>query len=328
MSPFPDALYRNKRVLIAGGLGFIGCNLALRLLSQHAHVSIIDTQEAFEKRRHLLPQDATLQIYVNPKGDISAFNQAVRHQDIIFDVMGRAGHQRSLQEPLEDLEANLRCHLELLEACRQSQCAPVQFVFSSTRQLYGRPKYLPVDEHHPIAPLDANGINIRSAEMYFELYARLYNMRTIVLRLTNTYGPRMSLAMRRNEMLPVFFRRALRGETIHLQGDGQLARDINYIDDVVDALLYAGMLENNFAIFNLGSMQAYTQLEILACLKRHANFQQCCVAMPEQQALIDIGDYHADFGAFTRATGWLPRCDLETGIAKTIDYFRHDSSLF
>ena len=245
----------------------------------------------------------------------------VRGQDLIFSLAGQLSHIDSMRDPFTDLEINCTSQLSLLETCRR--LAPhVRIIFASTRQLYGRPQYLPVDERHPTRPVDVNGVNKLAAEMYYSLYHDVYGMRTVNLRLTNTYGPRMDLVSNTKGFLGQFIRRALRGEPIQVFGDGRQRRDFNYVDDVVEALLLAGTVAGvEGRSFNLGAPCAYSLLEVVEMLRELAVFDYGCVPFPPDQQAIDIGDYFADFSAWRQATGWAPRTDLREGLAETLAFF-------
>ncbi len=317
--------YEGKRVLITGGVGFLGSNLAAELVRLGARVTLIDS---------MIPRyGATLdnlsgfaeKITVNFSDirDVHSIRYLVRNHDIIFSLAGQVSHLESMQDPLTDLDINCRSQLSLLEACRLNN-PEVRLVFAGTRQIYGRPQMLPVREDHPLVPADANGVSNLAAEMYFSLYHRVYKMRTISLRLTNTYGPRMDLNSGQKGFMGVFFRRALRGERIEIYGDGQQRRDFNYCNDVVDAFLMAAACKDDLwgQSLNLGHPLSYSLLDVVKLLQQHAEFEFECIDFPAARKAIDIGDYVADFSRFHEATGWSPRVSLEQGILATLEYFR------
>jgi nucleoside-diphosphate-sugar epimerase len=223
---------------------------------------------------------------------------------------------------MTDLEINCRAQLSLLECCREGN-PNVKIVFASTRQLYGRPRYLPVDEGHPLLPVDVNGINNLAAEMYYKLYHDVYGIPTVSLRLTNTYGPRMDLASTKKGFVGIFVRQALSGEKILVYGDGRQKRDFNFVDDVVSALLLAA--ENdalNGEVFNLGHPEPQSLLDLIDILHELADFRHELVPFPPAAKAIDIGDYYGEFGRFHEATGWTPGVGLAEGIRRTVEYFR------
>jgi dTDP-glucose 4,6-dehydratase/UDP-glucose 4-epimerase len=242
--------------------------------------------------------------------------------DIIFSVAGQTSHIESMNDPTTDLEINCASQLSLLESCRAHNPG-VTIVYTSTRQLYGRPRYLPVDESHPIEPVDVNGINKLAAEYYYTLYSQTYDMRCVSLRLTNTYGPRQQLRGDKQGFVGIFIRKALAGEPIHIFGDGRQRRDFNYIDDVVDALiLCATHSDLRHKVYNLGAREIYSLLEFTEILHRFCRFEHSLVAFPEAHKKIDVGDFYSDFSLFEQETGWRPKVGLESGLARTIAYFR------
>lgn len=317
--------FRGKRVLITGGVGFLGSNLAAELVHLDAQVTLVDS---------MIPRyGATLdnlaefrdRVTVNFSDirDIHSIRYLVRGHDVIFSLAGQVSHLESMQDPLTDLDINCRAQLSLLEACRINN-PEARLVFAGTRQIYGRPQVLPVCEDHPLVPADANGVSNLAAEMYFALYHRVYNMRTISLRLTNTYGPRMDLDSGQKGFMGVFIRRALRGEMIQLYGDGRQRRDFNYSSDVVDALLRAACSQDSHwgESFNLGHSLSYSLLDVVCMLQQHAEFDYECIEFPAARKAIDIGDYVADFSRFQAASGWRPAVSLEAGLEATLKYFR------
>jgi UDP-glucose 4-epimerase len=311
-------------VLITGGLGFIGSNLTISLARLDARVTVVDSMIPAYGGNLANVEPVRDRIHVNFSDirDRHSMAWLVRGQDLIFSLAGQLSHIDSMRDPFTDLEINCRSQLALLETCRQ--LAPgVRIVFASTRQLYGRPEYLPVDERHPTRPIDVNGINKLAAEMYYSLYHEVYGMRTINLRLTNTYGPRMDLNSDAKGFLGLFLRKALLGERIRLFGDGGQKRDFNYVDDVVEALLVAGLAEGiEGRSFNLGFPRAYSLLNVVETLAELTGVEHECVPFPPDHKAIDIGDYYADFSAWREATGWAPQTDLRDGLEQTLAFFR------
>ena len=317
--------YRGKRVLITGGVGFIGSNLAIRLVESGAQVVLVDSMlPAYGATlRNIEPVRDRLSINFSDVRDQHSLGYLVREQEIIFSLAGQVSHSESMRDPMTDLEINCRSQLSLLECCRAGN-PETKIVFASTRQLYGRPQYLPVDEKHPLVPVDVNGINNLAAEMYYSLYHSVYGMPTVSLRLTNTYGPRMDLRDdNKKGFVGIFVRKALAGEKIQIFGDGSQLRDFNYVDDVVDALLIAGeqeQLQGN--VFNLGHPRPRSLLEFVEILRGLAEFEFECIPFPPEAERIDIGDYYGDASRFSQATGWEPQVDLEAGLERTLAYYR------
>lgn len=313
-------------MLITGGLGFIGSNLARRFVELgDVDVTIVDA---------LLPDQggnphniADLQNRVRLRiGDIRddfVVNHLVGGMDYIFNLAGNISHLDSMLHPQHDLELNCAAHLMLLEACRNFN-PHVKIVFTSTRQVYGKPVYLPVDEEHRVAPLDINGIHKHTAENYHMLYHRIYGTRVVCLRLTNTYGPRQLLRHNRQGFVGWFIRQAIDGGKIELFGEGRQRRDLNYVDDVVDALLLAGASEAaEGEIFNLGSGQPVSLSELAEKLIRlTGRGSVCAVPFPRERQLIDIGNFYSSYKKIETMLGWRPRTPLEVGLARTVEFYR------
>ncbi len=316
--------YRGKSVLVTGGLGFIGSNLAHALVERGADVTLLDSMlpaygatlanvEAIRDR---------LKINFSDVRDGHSLRYLVRDQALVFSLAGQISHVESMLDPMTDLEINCASQLSLLECCREGNPG-AKIVFASTRQLYGRPQYLPVDEVHPLVPVDVNGINKLAAERYYSLYHEVHGLATVSLRLTNTYGPRMEISNDRKGFIGVFVRKALAGEKIRIYGTGEQRRDFNYVDDVVEALLLAGERPGvDGQVYNLGHPQPESLQGFVRILAKFADFETETVPFPKDAAAIDIGDYYGDFSRFQAATGWQPRVGLEEGLAQTLAWYR------
>ena len=255
--------------------------------------------------------------------DEHSLRYLVRDQDVLFNLAGQTSHLDSMADPYTDLEINARSQLSILEACRHGN-PEITVVFASTRQIYGRPLYLPVDESHPIAPVDVNGINKAAGEWYHLLYGDVYGIRTSVLRLTNTYGPRMRVRDARQTFLGIWIRHALADEEILIFGDGSQRRDFNYVDDAIAAFLLAATRgEAVGRVFNLGGDGDVSLLELAEQVTRIAGAGRIRqIPFPPDRKAIDIGDFYADYSAIEQALGWTPRVPLEEGLARTLDYYR------
>lgn len=316
--------YGGKRVLVTGGLGFIGSNLARALVEAGADVTVFDA---------LIPQHggdlynlegvrSHLAVTVADMRDDAALGYAVKGQDYIFHLAGQVSHGDSMREPELDLAVNCTATIKLVEACRYHNPQAV-LLNTSTRQVYGRPQFLPVTEDHPVEPVDVNGINKVAAEYYHLLYHRVYDLRSVVLRLTNTYGPRQQIKNERQGMAGVFMDRALRGLPLKLFGTGQQLRDFNYVTDVVDAMLLAAATPACYGrVFNLGSNDRHSLKDFCEILKQLCGVDYELVPFPADRKLIDIGDYYGSFARFFQATGWEPRTGLEQGLRLSIEFFK------
>ncbi|PTX97728.1 NAD-dependent epimerase/dehydratase family protein [Opitutus sp. ER46] len=318
--------YAGKRVLITGGLGFIGSNLARRLVALGAEVSVVDSlvPEYGGNRRNLDGVAGRIQVHVADVRDWPKLPKLVAGQDYLFNLAGQTSHMDSMTDPQTDLDINCRAQLAILEACRLHN-PQIRIVFASTRQIYGRPDYLPVDEEHPLRPVDVNGINKIAGESFHLLYSRVHGIRATALRLTNTIGPRMRIKDARQTFVGVWIRRLLEGEPIEVWGGEQL-RDFTYVDDAVEAfLLAAANPKAEGRVFNLGGPPPVT-LEALAQLIVTANGGGVYVVreFPRDRRKIDIGDYYADDRLIGRVLGWKPRTDLRTALARTLAYYRRE----
>lgn len=320
-----ESAFRGRNILITGGLGFIGSNLARSLVTYGARLVLVDSLipdyggnpfniSGIEDRVHVNIADIR---------DRSGMNHLVRGRDYIFNLAGQVSHIDSMKDPMTDLEINCRSQLSLLEACRDNN-PDAKIIFAGTRQVYGKPVYIPVDEGHPLSPTDVNGINKMAGEWYHILYHRVYGIRAVSLRLTNTFGPGLLMKHSRQGFIPWFIRQAIDGETITIFGNGQQKRDANYVDDVVRAFLLAAASEEaNGQIFNLGGREPITLLELAEKIIEIAQSgSYMIVPFPAEKKRIDIGDYWGDYQRIYAALGWQPEIGLEEGLAKTIDYYR------
>ncbi|PWC54230.1 NAD-dependent epimerase/dehydratase family protein [Azospirillum sp. TSA6c] len=317
-----------KRVLITGGLGFIGANLAIRLVEEGADVLLVDSLIPLYGGMlfNIQPVRDRVRVNISDLRDRHSLPALVKDRDIIFNLAGQTSHMDSMEDPFTDLDINCASQLSLLEVCRQ--CNPeVKLVFASTRQLYGRPQYLPVDESHPIVPVDVNGINKAAGEFYHILYNNVYGIRSVVLRLTNVYGPRMRIKDARQTFLGIWIRQALEGRPIEVW-EGAQKRDFNYVEDVIDALIVAASNEAlNGGTFNIGGSEVISLREVADLIVRNqpgATYE--IKEFPASRKKIDIGDYYTNSEKFSGATGWAPRIGLADGIMRTMAYYRDNLS--
>jgi UDP-glucose 4-epimerase len=325
------ASYKNKKVLVTGGLGFIGSNLARRLVGLGAHVTLVDSLIPAYGGNMFNIDDIKEQVNCNISDvrDPYAMAYLVKGQDYLFNLAGQTSHIDSMTDPFTDLDINAEAQLSILEACRKNN-HDVKLVFASTRQLYGKPDYLPVDESHPIRPVDVNGINKLAGEWYHLLYNNVYGIRACALRLTNTYGPAMRVKDARQTFLGIWVKLLLEGNPIKVFGDGKQLRDFNYVDDCVDALLLAGDNEkSNGKVYNLGSKEVIG-LKDLAAMMVELGFEGSyeLVPFPPERKAIDIGDYYSDFTLIHKELGWTPKIGLREGLTKTMNYYKSNSHYY
>jgi nucleoside-diphosphate-sugar epimerase len=324
LQPSVASFYRGLKVMVTGGLGFIGSNLARRLVRLGANVVVVDAMIANfgGNLANLADCRDRLQIEIVNVSETPVIGQLVAGCDVIFNLAGHVSHLDSMTDPVTDLEANVRAQIVLLEACRH-QAPNVRIAFASTRQIYGRPAYLPVDEKHPLRPVDVNGVNKMAAEAYHTLYHQVYGLKTVSLRLTNTYGPRMRIKDARQTFLGIWLRRVVEGGAFEVWG-GDQKRDLTYVDDVVDAFLHAAADPNTMGqIYNIGGCPPVTLTELAQLLIAVAGSGRCEFReFPAERKRIDIGDYFADDRRFRELTDWAPRVDLTDGLARSVAYYR------
>ena len=316
--------FTSKNVLITGGLGFIGSALARRLVELGARVTLVDSLIP-EYGGNLFNIDGIedkVRVNISDVRDAHSMKFLVHGKDFLFNLAGQTSHMDSMQDPETDLEINCRAQLSILEACRQFN-AGIKVVFASTRQIYGKPDYLPVDEKHLLRPTDVNGINKMAGEWYHILYSNVYGIRACALRLTNTYGPRMRVKDARQTFLGVWIKSLLEGASFEVWGGGQL-RDFTYVDDAVEAFLLAALREEaNGRVYNLGGCEVVNLRDLagsLVAANGSGTFQ--VREFPAERKRIDIGDYYADFQRIRAELGWTPRVNLQEGLERTLAYYR------
>jgi UDP-glucose 4-epimerase len=319
------AFFQDKSVLITGGLGFIGSNLARRLVEHGARVTLVDSliPEYGGSLFNIDGLEDRLRVNITDVRDPHSMAYLVRDQDYLFNLAGQTSHMDSMEDPYTDLEINCVAQLSILEACRKYS-PTIKVVFASTRQIYGKPDYLPVNEKHLLRPVDVNGINKMAGEWYHILYNNVYGIRATALRLTNTYGPRMRIRDARQTFLGLWIRLLLEGRSFEVW-DGQQLRDFNFVDDAVDALLAAAMSdEANGRAFNLGGERPISLKDLadLVIEMSRGEGRYEIRSFPANRERIDIGDYYADYDCIAKTLGWRPRVHLKEGLALTLDFFR------
>jgi dTDP-glucose 4,6-dehydratase/UDP-glucose 4-epimerase len=317
--------YRGKRILITGGAGFIGSNLARRCVELGAQVTLADSLiPSYGGNLHNIADLRDRVVFnVCDVRDRFAFQYLLKDQDFLFNLAGQTSHVDSMNDPQTDLDINATAQLAILESCRAVNPS-IRVVFASTRQLYGKPQYLPVDEKHPIRPVDVNGINKFAGEWYHLLYSQVHGIRSCVLRLTNTYGPGMRVKDARQTFLGIWIRQLIEGAPIKVFGDGLQLRDFNYVDDCVEALLRAGVDDAAIGkIYNLGSEEVINLKDLAdLMIEISGSGQREIVAFPPERKAIDIGDYYSDFSLIRSELGWTPRVGLREGLERSLTYYR------
>jgi UDP-glucose 4-epimerase len=317
--------YRGRRVMITGGLGFIGSNLARQLVELGADVLLVDSliPDYGGNLFNIAPFADRVRVNVADIRQQSTMNYLVRDRDVIFNLAGQVSHIDSMKDPYADLEINCRSQLTILEACRYNNPG-VKVVFAGTRQVYGRPDSLPVSERHLVKPTDVNGINKAAGEYYHLVYNNVFGVRACSLRLTNVYGPRQLIRHNRQGFIGWFIRLAIEDATIEIYGDGSQRRDFVYVDDAADAFLRAGASDDcNGEVFNVGGDRPVSHRDLTALLVDLAGSGRVgYVEWPPEKKAIDIGDFYADSAKFRAMTGWTAAVTLRDGLSRTIAYYR------
>jgi UDP-glucose 4-epimerase len=315
--------YENQRVLVLGGAGFIGSNLVRTLVDFDAEVTVIDS--LFSKHGgNLFNLQGYLEKinFINDDiNNLEITKAAVDRQQFIFNLAGQTSHVDSMEDPFTDLKVNVASRLSVLEACK-SKNKKARIVYTSTRQIYGRPNYLPVKENHPLTPVDVNGVNEIAAEHFHMLYRKVYHLPVTIVRLTNVYGPRMRIKDTRQNFIGWWFRQLIEGKPIQIYGDGQQLRDLLYVDDVVDAILRIGLRPVSIGeIMNLGTspISLLDLAKAMIQIKEGGGYK--LVPFPDERKVIDIGSYYGDYTKAKNLLNWVPMIDLQSGLKQTFEYF-------
>jgi UDP-glucose 4-epimerase len=320
-----ETFYQGRKVMITGGLGFIGSNLARRLTTLGAKVLLIDSliSDYGGNLFNISGIEDCLKVNIADIRQQSTMHYLVRGHDVIFNLAGQVSHIDSMRDPYTDLEINCRAQLSLLEACRHNNPS-VKVVFAGTRQIYGRAESLPVTESHLVRPTDVNGINKAAGEYYHLVYNNVFGVRACSLRLTNVYGPRQLVKHNRQGFIGWFIRQAIEDREIQLYGDGGQLRDFVYVDDATDAFLRAGSSDlSNGQVFNVGGQEPISLRELVELLIEVAGTGRYrLVEWPPEKKAIDIGDFHTDSSLIERTLGWRPIVTLRDGLRRTVEFYR------
>ncbi len=319
-----QSFYSQKKVMITGGLGFIGSTIAHRLVAMGATVLLVDSliPTYGGNPYNIAGIEERVRVNFSDVRDIHSMSYLVQSQNILFNMAGTLSHIDSMTDPFTDLEINCLSQLKILEACRLNNPG-IKVVFAGTRSQYGRARYLPVDESHPMQPTDVNGINNIAGEAYHLLYSQYHGIRATSVRLTNTYGPRHQMRHSRQGFLNWFVRLAMDDEDIPIYGPGNQLRDFNYIDDVAEALLRVGASDEcDGQVYNLGSGQPVSVRQTAEkAIVAAGKGQIRTVEFPADKKNIEVGDYYADFSKIQQAVGWQPTVTLDEGLARTVAYY-------
>lgn len=318
------SFYRNKNILITGGLGFVGSTIAHRLVPLGAKITILDALlPGFGGNWHNISGiRSKVRVVVGDMRDEKLTQKLVRNKEIIFNMAGNLSHVDSMRNPFMDLAINCEATLSLLEACKKKN-PKTKIILAGTRNQYGKAQYLPVDEKHPLKPTDINGINCNAQEEYHRLYQDIYGIKFSSLRMSNTYGPRHQMSHPRQGVLNWFIRQTIDGETVSLWGTGRQKRDVNYIDDVVEAFLLCGSSDKVWGeVFNLGGTPIGLKGFVEKIIETNGSGKYKIIPYPEEKKPIEIGDYIADWRKIRKTLGWEPAVSLEEGIERTLTFYR------
>lgn len=314
----------NKRIIITGGAGFIGSTLARRLCGLGNQVVVIDCliPEFGGNLHNLKDIDGQLTINLSDVRDPFSLRPLLKEADFLFNLAGQTSHLDSMTDPQTDLSINCSAQINLLEICRDVN-PEIRVVYASTRQIYGHPDYLPVDENHSISPVDINGIHKYAAEEYHKIYHRNYGIKSCILRLTNTIGPRMRIRDARQTFVGIWIRQLLEHKPIEVWGGEQL-RDFNDVEDVVDALILSAQEPDCIGeTFNLGSEEKISLIDLAKLMiSLHGSGELNIKDFPEDRKKIDIGDYYSNHEKFSRLTGWNPERSLRQTLERTLAYYQ------
>ena len=317
--------YRGRRVMITGGLGFIGSNLARRLVDLGADILLVDSliPDYGGNRFNIAGIEERVRVNIADVRQASTMNYLVQDREIIFNLAGQVSHIDSMRDPHTDLEINCTSQLTILEACRHHN-PRAKVIYASTRQIYGKPDFLPVTERHLVRPTDVNGINKAAGEYYHLVYNNVFGVRACALRLTNVFGPRQLLRHNRQGFIAWFIRLVVEDKEIQVFGDGTQVRDFVYVDDAVQAFLLAGASDAcDGEAFNVGGSEPIAHRDLVRLLVEIAGTGRYrFVEWPPEKKVIDIGSFYADSTRFNQACGWTPAVSLREGLSRTVAYYR------
>jgi nucleoside-diphosphate-sugar epimerase len=314
--------WSKAKVLVTGGAGFLGSNLCHALAERGAKVTALDGFLFGGGANPANLDGANVELVRADIRDVD-LRPLCEGVDVIFNLAAQTSHMGGQRDPLADIAVNAVAQVRLIQAAREAAPDAV-VVHASTRQFYGRPLRLPVDESHPVAPPDANGVSKFAGEQYWMIEHRTAGRPVVSLRLTNCYGPRLRIRDARQTFLGIWIRCVLENRPFEVWGGAQL-RDMTYVDDVTEAFLLAASTKATHGkVYNLGGSPPASLLEIAETTVRAAGGDGHFTSreFPQERATIDIGSYHADDSAFRNATGWAPKVDLEQGITRSLDWYR------
>jgi UDP-glucose 4-epimerase len=316
--------FHGARVAVTGGVGLIGSALARRLVGLGAQVLLIDSMipEGGANLENIAAICDRVRLNTTDIRDGQAMRDLLTGEDFLFDLAAQTSHLDSMNAPFDDHAINATAQLQLLETCR-SIAPDIVIVHAGTRQIYGRPRYIPVDEAHPITPTDVNGVNKMAGESFHLMFHSAYGTNTRSLRLTNVYGPGMRIKDARQNFLGIWLRRAVQGDPFEVWG-GEQRRDMVFVDDAVEAFLAAAVTpQTQGKALNVGGDAPYSLAEIAAAMiAANGGGRYEIKEFPPERKRIDIGDFVTDDRQFRALAGWTPRVGLAEGLKRSLDYYR------
>jgi len=324
-------MFKNKRVLITGGLGFIGSNLAIRLVGQGAIVTIVDSMISEYGGNLFNIEDIKDNVKINycDITDKNAMEYIVRNQDYIFHLAGQVSHIMSFTNPYHDIDYNITGTVILLEACRKYN-NNVKIIYTGTRGQYGSATILPVNEESPTNPKGLYEITNLTAEKIFLVYNEVHGIKSVLTRLTNAYGPRAQMKTNKYGVANWFVRLVIDNEVIPIYGSGLIKRDFIYIDDVVDALLMLPLEEKCFGqIFNIGSDYVSNFKELAETIIATAKQSRIeFTPFSEERKKQEPGDFYSDISKINKYIGWKPKVTLKDGVQCTVDFYKKNKTYY
>ena len=317
--------FAGKKALITGGAGFLGSNLAIRLVDLGADVTVMDIMlpEYGGNLFNLEPVRDRVRVNFSDIRDGNAMNYLVRGMDYIFHLAGQVSHIKSFTDPFQDIDINIKGSAMVMEACRKHNPG-VKVVYTGTRGQYGKQTTLPVREDAELDPRGIYELSNLAAEKLIKIYHDVPGIRSILLRLTNSYGPRAQMKTPHYGVANWFIRQARDGETLRVFGDGSLLRDFLYVDDSVDAMLRSAAVEEAYGlIFNVGRDTPVTILDFVKKVLEIAGTGRWEYApFSPERAAQEPGSYYSDITRIRKTVGWEPSTGVEDGIRRTVDYYR------
>ncbi len=325
-----NKFYRNKKILIAGGLGFIGSTLAQKLVNLNAEVTIVDSfkPDSGANFANIKGIEKKITLNISDIRDQSSMDILVQGVDILFNLAGSPSHVDSMSDPMTDLDINCKGTLTILESCRKNN-SNVKIIYAATRNQYGRAKFLPVTESHSMEPTDINGINCIAGELYHMLYYKTYGIKTCALRMGNVYGPRHQMKHPRQGALNWFVRQIIDGQKITLYGDGKQVRDCIYVSDMVSALITVGASEKVWGeAYNVAAYPVSLKEFVEIAIATYGKGEYTNIPFPANRKSIEVGDFIADCTKIKQSLGWTPKVNLKTGIRKTFTFYEKNKKYY